>query len=140
MKLKPFIVGAAAAISLLLLISAGYAWKDSIQYEAVMTVQQEGVELQTEIAPFPPQMLASATLSIRLSDGSGQPVSGAEMSATLSMPHMMCGRIEVKISEAEPGIYTGEAVPLMAGMWEMLVVVHSGGSLVEAVHPFEAVQ
>lgn len=140
MKLKAFIVSAAAAAVLLLLIGASYAWKDSIQYEAVMTVQQEDIVLRTEIAPFPPRMLAPATLTIHVSDHSGQPVNKAKVTASLSMPDMMCGRIEVNISEAEPGVYTGEAVPLMAGTWEALVVVHGGRSGVEASHSFEAVQ
>jgi hypothetical protein len=39
---------------------------------------------------------------------------------------MVCGDVDFNMKEASPGLYTGEGIPLMAGMWKATLTIDSG--------------
>lgn len=80
------------------------------------------VALQTQ--PTPMQSGRLATVTLRVSDTSGQPVSGA--SVTFKGQHTsmsMGGGGTVEAQEREPGLYSGGFTPPMGGRYAITVTV-----------------
>lgn len=75
-------------------------------------------EATWSIDGYPAKVLHNNLFKIELTDLSGAPLQGAELSVKLEMMDMVCGDYEFKMTEADPGTYTGEGVPLMAGTWK----------------------
>ncbi|WP_054028881.1 FixH family protein [Bacillus sp. FJAT-28004] len=83
-------------------------------------------EATWSIDAYPAKVLHNNLFKIELTDLSGAPLLGAEMSVKLEMLDMVCGDYEFKMTEAAPGTYTGEGVPLMAGTWKATLTLKTG--------------
>lgn len=67
---------------------------------------------------YPAKVLHNNQFKIELTDLTGTPLHGADLAVKLEMLDMVCGDYDFKMTEAAPGTYTGEGVPLMAGTWK----------------------
>lgn len=78
------------------------------------------------IHPYPAKALENNTFTLELTDSAGAPLQRASLAIKLDMIGMVCGDVVFKMKEASPGLYTGEGVPLMAGMWKATLTIESG--------------
>src|SRR3569832_533036 len=73
-----------------------------------------------EITPQPPRV-GHATITLRVADGSGKPVSGARLKLEGNMSHAGMAPIFADATEVEPGRYRTSLELPMAGDWMVLV-------------------
>ncbi len=87
-------------------------------------------------APTPPRQLDPVQMTVRVTDARHKPVSGASVSAALTMPGMDMGRNEVALREsATPGIYIGTGRFTMPGDWSALVTARKGAARAAQAFP-----
>src|SRR6266481_4043409 len=97
-----------------------------------MNTPQAKAELTTE--PDPPRK-GSNTFRVKLTDATGAPISGAEVSVTFSMPAMpamgMAGmRTQVSLAEKSNGLYGGVGQLDSGGTWQVAIVAKKNGQIV----------
>lgn len=131
---------ASALLASLLLAAVGYGWKSAAVFEPVTRVALGTFQAQMELSANPAAVLQRNELRITLHAADGSPVRDAKIAAALVMPDMLCGTYNVKLEQMEPGVYTGEAVPLMPGTWQAEASFELDGGTFTAVHRFEAVR
>jgi hypothetical protein len=78
------------------------------------------VTVGLSISPEPPQ-IGPATITILLSDPSGQPIKGAEVSLEGNMSHAGMVPVFAQASEVDPGTYRANLEFTMGGDWFILV-------------------
>lgn len=78
------------------------------------------------IEAYPAKVLHSNNFLIDLTDLSGAPLHGADLTVKLEMLDMVCGDYEFGMTEAAPGKYSGEGIPLMAGTWKAALTIETG--------------
>ena len=88
-----------------------------------------------EISPQPPRV-GSVTLTLRITDLSGTPVTGAQLTAEANMTHAGMVPVFADASETEPGRYQSILKLSMAGDWIVIVHVNLSGNRKED-HVFE---
>jgi Cu(I)/Ag(I) efflux system membrane fusion protein/cobalt-zinc-cadmium efflux system membrane fusion protein len=97
-----------------------------------MNVPQANVELITE--PTPPRR-GSNIIRVKLSDSSGAPISGAEVSVTFYMPAMpamgmAAMRTTVSLNAKGNGLYEGSTQLESGGTWQVTIVAKKNGQTV----------
>src|SRR6266850_2158517 len=97
-----------------------------------MNAPQAKAELTTE--PDPPRK-GSNTFCVKLTDASGAPISGAEVSVTFSMPAMpamgmAAMRTQVSLTETGNGLYEGLGQLDSGGTWQVAIVAKKNGQVV----------
>src|SRR5215469_12780048 len=97
---------------------------------------QAGVELTTE--PSPPRK-GGNTIRVKVSDASGAPISGAEVSVTFFMPAMpamgmAAMRVPFALSDKGNGIYEGTGQLDSGGTWQVTIVAKKNGQTVATKH------
>jgi RND family efflux transporter MFP subunit len=97
-----------------------------------MNAPQANVELTTD--PAPPHK-GSNTLRVKLTDASGGPISGAEVSVTFSMAAMpamgmAAMRTQVSLAEKGNGLYEGAGQLDGGGTWQVTIVAKKSGQIV----------
>src|SRR5216110_739311 len=97
-----------------------------------MNVPQANVELTTD--PAPPHK-GNNTIRVKLTDASGAPISGAEVSVTFFMPAMpamgmAAMRTPVSLADKGNGLYEGSAQLDSGGTWQVTVVAKKNGQTV----------
>jgi len=93
---------------------------------------QANLELTTD--PAPPHK-GSNTFRVKLTDASGGPISGAEVSVTFSMPAMpamgmAAMRTQVSLPEKGNGLYEGAGQLDSGGTWQATIVAKKNGQIV----------
>src|SRR5712692_2521535 len=93
---------------------------------------QAKAEFTTE--PDPPRKGAN-TFRVKLTEASGAPISGAEVSVTFSMPAMpamgmAAMRTQVTLTEKGNGVYEGTGQLDSGGTWQVAVVAKKNGQIV----------
>jgi len=84
-----------------------------------------------EITPQPPRV-GQATITLRVTGASGQPVTGARVALEGNMSHAGMAPVFAEAMEVEPGRYRANMELTMAGDWIILVhVTLPGGEKVE---------
>lgn len=78
---------------------------------------QAGVRMDWSIRQYPAVALQNNGFQLRLLDSSDQPVTGSRIGVKLEMLDMLCGDYTFELRETSPGVYEGEGVPLMPGLW-----------------------
>lgn len=97
----------------------------SISADSAMTLHRfDGGQLQWHIEDYPAIVLEGNTFRLTLTDASGEPLRGAELAIKLEMIDMECGDYDFTLTETDPGVYTGEGVPLMAGLWKATLAIN----------------
>jgi RND family efflux transporter MFP subunit len=94
--------------------------------------QQIGIELST--APDPPHKGAN-TVEVKVTDGSGKPVVGAEVSVTFfmaAMPAMGMAALHdvAGLAEKSAGLYKGSLQLQTGGTWQVTVTVQRSGQII----------
>ena len=97
-----------------------------------MNAPQAKAELTTE--PDPPRK-GGNTFRVKLTDASGAPISGAEVSATFSMPAMpamgmAAMRTQVPLAEKGSGLYEGPGKLDSGGTWQVTILAKKNGQVV----------
>ena len=87
---------------------------------------------------YPAKVLKDNRFVIELTERSGAPLTGAELAVKLEMLDMVCGDYEFTMTEAAPGIYEGDGVPLMAGMWKATMTLKTGSHTYKIVRLLKA--
>src|SRR6266403_3553426 len=93
---------------------------------------QASAELTTE--PDPPRK-GSNTFRVKLTDASGAPISGAEISVTFSMPAMpamgmAAMRMQAPLTEKGNGLYEGPGKLDSGGTWQVTILAKKNGQVV----------
>src|SRR6266436_2543311 len=93
---------------------------------------QGNVELSSD--PTPPRK-GSNVFHVKLTDASGAPISGAEVSVTLLMPAMpamgmAAMRIPVTLSDKANGLYEGSGQLESGGTWQVTILAKKNGQLI----------
>jgi hypothetical protein len=78
------------------------------------------VTVAHEVAPDPPRV-GTATVTLRVADASGRPVSGARVSLEGNMSHAGMRPVFGEARESEPGRYESPLEFTMGGDWVVLV-------------------
>lgn len=112
---------AAAAVIAVIRAQAGAA--EAIP--AVVTQTVEGMNAQIKLGTYPAKILQNNAFTVTLTDHAGLPVRDSKLDVVLTMPGMICGDAAFDLKEVAPGVYEGEVIPLMAGMWEATVTAGS---------------
>jgi Cu(I)/Ag(I) efflux system membrane fusion protein/cobalt-zinc-cadmium efflux system membrane fusion protein len=91
-----------------------------------------GVALTTD--PFPAKK-GSNTFRVKLTDRSGQPVTGAEVTVTLSMAampsmNMPAMKTVVKGTDQGSGMYEGKGDLASGGIWQVTVTARQNGQII----------
>lgn len=73
-----------------------------------------------EIQPFPART-GDASIDILLTDTSGAPVQGAQLSFRGDMTHAGMTPVIIDLQETKPGVYRGEIQWTMAGAWVLTI-------------------
>lgn len=129
-----------AAAILLILAYVGYTWKGTApNLEPVTIAQTDSYEIKIESDSYPAKVLQSNRFQVTMTQDE-QPVENAIISITLWMPRMLCGELEVETKQIKPGVYEGEGIPLMPGLWNADVQIRLDDQNIEASHRFEAVR
>jgi len=97
-----------------------------------MNAPQAKAELTTE--PDPPRK-GSNTFRVKLTDASGAPISGAEISVTFSMPAMpamgmAAMRTQVPLAEKRNGLYESAGKLDSGGTWQVTILAKKNGQVV----------
>jgi len=99
---------------------------------SAMNVPQVNPELTSE--PNPPSK-GSNVFRVRLTDASGSPISGAEVSVTFFMPAMpamgmAAMRTPVALSQKGNGVYEGSGVLGSGGTWQTTILAKKNGQTI----------
>jgi len=81
-----------------------------------------GVTVACTITPQPP-LVGNATVTVKLSDRTEKPVSGAHVKLEVDMSHPGMEPVFAKAGETAPGSYVAHLQFTMAGDWVILVQV-----------------
>lgn len=103
--------GAWSVLAFALLFGAGCAPR-------VETITDARVQL--EIIPEPP-VVGQAKLIVKLRDGTGAPLAGADVQLEGNMNHAGMKPVFASPAEVEPGVYAGDLEFTMRGDWFILV-------------------
>lgn len=119
-RIKPIYKLLIALLSATALFGAGWTWLQAGEAAPpAITVHsfQEG-RLEWQIGPYPAKALHANAFEITLQDSSGNPLRSAALAVNLEMVGMEHGDNAIELKEESPGVYRGEGVPVMAGMWK----------------------
>jgi RND family efflux transporter MFP subunit len=89
------------------------------------------LDISFRTQPDPPKT-GESVFEVSVKDGSGQPVTDADVSVQLFMPamptmNMPAMRNETKLPHVGGGVYRGPGQVMMAGRWDATVIVAKGG-------------
>ncbi|MHA6484279.1 hypothetical protein ACX1C1_20505 [Paenibacillus sp. strain BS8-2] len=90
------------------------------------------VQIQWNIQQYPAVVLENNGFRIELLDSAAQPFADAQVHIKLEMLDMLCGDYDFELRETSPGIYEGDGVPLMPGLWRAIATIQP-----ESGTPFE---
>jgi len=93
--------------------------------------EQSDVRVMLDVAPSPP-VVGPAMVTVRLTEQSGTPITGATVSLEGTMSHAGMQSVEAQARETAPGLYQAPLQFTMGGDW--FVVVHAtlpGGRTLE---------
>jgi len=99
---------------------------------SAMNTPQSNVELTTE--PSPPHK-GNNIFRVKLTDKSGSPIAGAEVTVTFFMPAMpamgmAAMRVPVTLSDKGNGVYEGSGQIGSGGTWQVTIVAKKNGQVV----------
>jgi Cu(I)/Ag(I) efflux system membrane fusion protein/cobalt-zinc-cadmium efflux system membrane fusion protein len=99
---------------------------------SAMNAPQANAELSSE--PSPPSK-GSNVFRVKLTDASGSPISGAEISVTFFMPAMPAMgmasmRTPVVLSDKSNGVYEGSGVLGSGGTWQTTILAKKNGQII----------
>ncbi|REK76618.1 FixH family protein [Paenibacillus paeoniae] len=90
---------------------------------AITTHEFSNGQVEWNILEYPTAVLANNTFQLKLTKASGEPVEGAQLDIKLEMIGMICGDFDFSLIETAPGVYVGEGVPLMPGLWKASLTI-----------------
>lgn len=91
------------------------------------------------IASYPAKALQSNSFYLDLTDLTGAPLQGANLAVNLEMTGMVCGDYEFKMTEVAAGKYSGEGIPLMAGIWKATLTLEANDETYTIVRRLKAI-
>lgn len=128
-----FALSVATILTLFLTLDAGFRSSPTPAQESAPTAQKKAsIELTTD--PSPAQK-GTNTVHVKLSDSSGQPISGAEVTVTFYMPAMpsmgmAAMKTVAKGTDQGGGMYEGEGDLASGGMWQVTITASQNGQVI----------
>jgi nitrogen fixation protein FixH len=121
----------AVSIALLTLHS-GVRPSLAVAQSSPATSQKANIELTTE--PSPAQK-GTNTVRVKLTDQSGQPISGAEVTVTFLMPampsmNMAAMKTVIKGTDKGEGMYEGKGDLGSGGIWHVTITARQNGQII----------
>lgn len=95
--------------------------------QASTVAQSAALKITLTTDPAQPAEEKDTVFKVTVADPSGQPVSGATVSADLKMQLMDMGKNEITLADKGAGIYEGKGQFSMAGPWNVIVTAKQGG-------------
>jgi hypothetical protein len=86
-----------------------------------------GLTAVLDISPQPLFAMEPVSLLLTLSDESGHPITGAEITYDLTMPEMPMPLNRPTVTEKAAGQYLSHAIFTMAGKWHINITVNING-------------
>jgi copper transport protein len=80
------------------------------------------VQFELQLAPSPPTV-GLAEITLKVADGAGQPIEGADVRLEGNMNHAGMVPTFAELNETAPGSYTGTLEFTMGGDWFILATV-----------------
>jgi RND family efflux transporter MFP subunit len=92
---------------------------------------ESALDISFRTQPDPPKT-GESVFEVAVKDAKGQPVTDADVSVQLFMPamptmNMPAMRNETKLPHVDGGVYRGSGQVMMAGRWDVTVIVAKGG-------------
>ena len=111
----------------------------SSSQSAIGTLTQTNGDLSAELSfsPDPPGMMSAVEMTLTLTDSSGSPVEGAQVSYDLTMPAMRMPLNQPEATEQGGGVYLAEATFTMGGEWQTAATVTVNGETVDFTFDFK---
>lgn len=124
-RLKTYIIWASVFILIGAILIALLRSSPAAAADPAVTIHTE-VNLTTEwsILQYPAVVLQQNGFRLRMTNSkTNEPLEGATINVKLAMLDMICGDYDFELRESSPGIYEGDGVPLMPGLWRATAVV-----------------
>ncbi|MBV9086804.1 MAG: FixH family protein [Acidobacteriaceae bacterium] len=93
----------------------------------VQPASDSAFTMSLNIDPAQPVFSRKTRFTVKVTDRSGAPVSGANARASLVMPLMDMGKNELDLKPTGDGTYQGTGQFTMAGEWEVVVTAAANG-------------
>jgi hypothetical protein len=118
-------------LSSLIWVALGFSLFSCVQTKtSEYTQTQNGITAVFSMSPETPTMMESVTLSLALTDISGQVIEGAQVTYDLTMPGMTMPPNQPQASEKGNGFYKANTTFTMAGDWRAEIAVDYGGETI----------
>jgi len=88
-------------------------------------------------SPDPPGMMSAVQMTLTLTDSSGKPVEGAQVSYDLTMPAMPMPTNKPEATDQGNGVYLTTATFTMAGEWQAAATIIVNGETSEFSFDFK---
>ncbi|WP_168119047.1 hypothetical protein [Paenibacillus sp. HB172176] len=99
-----------------------------------------GGELTWSILNYPAIVLDDNHFSIAIQDAADAALHATSLQIKLDMIGMLCGDYTFDLVETSPGVYEGDGIPLMAGLWKATLTIRLGdGQTVKISRSLKAV-
>jgi len=117
---KPLTKFALLTLVIAVLISLSFIWDRFAGAATPLSSIQsfDEVQIHWTMNPSPAKALQNNTFTLTIEQLNGEPLIGAAASIRLDMISMDCADVIFQLIETAPGVYEGEGLPLMAGMWK----------------------
>lgn len=99
----------------------------ALSASGALSQSKGGLTAVLDISPQPLFVMEPVSLLLTLSDDSGHPVTGAEITYDLTMPEMPMPLNRPAASEKAQGQYLSRAIFTMAGKWHINITVNING-------------
>jgi len=116
-RLILYILSCITIISILLI-----TYKPVPTSEAAAIIAYGEDLISFEIADYPAKALHSSTFSLQAINTPSL-LQGADVTIELEMLGMMCGVVTFSATEVSEGLFEGEGVPLMPGVWKATATI-----------------
>lgn len=122
---KTYIIWASAFILIGAVLIALLRSSPAAAADPAVTIHTED-DMMTEwsILQYPAVVLQNNGFRLHMTNsGTKDPLEGATINVKLAMLDMICGDYDFELRESNPGIYEGDGVPLMPGLWRATAFV-----------------
>ncbi len=100
-------------------------------------VSSPNLRVALSVSPQPTKQVDPATFTVRVTDATGQPVTGATVAVSLNMPGMDMGENKIMTAMQSSGTYVGTGRITMSGAWQATVTAAKGADKTTQAFPVQ---